>query len=97
KYQLALEKILRDGGKYKDLMALDPQDYGFPKASEEEKKEHVETAIIVYYGFVETALFRPSVREVAEELEAPYEVILKASRCLDPKEGEEDVYEANGL
>ena len=92
KYQLALEKILRDGGKYKDLLALDPEAYGHPRETEEERKKHVETAIILYYGFIETAVFRPSVREVAEELEAPYEVILKASKCMDAKKDTDEIY-----
>ena len=92
KYQLALEKILRDGGKYKDLLGLNPEAYGLPDEGEDERKTHVETAIVLYYGFIETAVFRPSVRDVAEELEAPYEVILKASKCMDAKKDTDEIY-----
>ena len=84
RYALALCKILNSGGDYKELIALDPKDFGLPEKwngmwKNTTKEKEISRAIRSHYGLEPFPLnTRLPLREVASRLEAPYSVVLGA-------------------
>ena len=84
KYSNALEKALRTGAKYNDLLNIKPQDYGLAKTWSETPASDQYTAILwainSAYLLYETLYLNelPSLRTIAEEIEAPYSVLMDA-------------------
>lgn len=83
KYSNALEKALRDGAKYNDLLKIKPLDYGLPKTWSgtlaPDQYGSILWAINTAYILYETPLYLtglPSLRAIAEEIEAPYSVLM---------------------
>lgn len=101
RYALALDKILREGGKYKDLLAINPQSFGLPEkwsypydvgrivnqekgwGANTSKEGMILKAISLCFNLNEWSHYRIPLRELADNLEAPYSVILEASRYYD--------------
>lgn len=86
RYGLAIEKRLRDGCKYKDLLVLKPEDFGLPsewKTASDDPKTNQEIMILrglyLHFNFGEISRGRVLVRDAAQALEAPYKIVLKAS------------------
>ena len=84
KYSRALEGALRAGAKYSDLQKIKPQDYGLPKTWSGTLASDQYTAILwaifgAYSLYESVYLIRyPSLRAIAEEIEAPYSVLMDA-------------------
>jgi hypothetical protein len=82
KYSRALEVALQSGAKYKDLLEIKPQDYGLPESWEDVTASNQYTAILeaiqleYLLGEVGGLILLPSLRAVANDLEAPYSVIM---------------------
>jgi hypothetical protein len=81
RYSRALEVALQNGAKYKDLLEIKPQAYGLPESWESSKsKTAILEAIGKEYllGEVGGLMMLPSLRAVANDLEAPYSVVIES-------------------
>ena len=77
RYTTILEGILELGGKYKDLLKVDPSSYYLPESSREEA---IRKVIANLYELNRGSMYKPDLRSVAEAIEAPYSVILKINK-----------------
>ena len=83
RYIRALDNCLNAGGKYKELQKIEPTDYYLPKSKKEKIKELAEKYIIATkYNLLEKEL-RPDLKDLAEELEAPYSLMLEIVNYKD--------------
>ena len=86
KYIRALENAIREGATYKDLLKIKPQDFNLPEKWEgslyRDQKSAIDWAINMEYSVDEPAglMMFPSLRLIAEDLEAPYSVIMDIYR-----------------
>ena len=86
KYIRALENAIREGATYKDLLKIKPQDFNLPESWEgslyQDQKSAIGWAINTEYNIDEPAglMMFPSLRLIAEDLEAPYSVIMDIYR-----------------
>lgn len=85
-YTCVLKKILNDGGKYKDLIAISPNDFGLPNEWETMFNTSITKKDIIYHvmylyidDFFMSHLERVTLQDIAKQIEAPYEEIKKAS------------------
>lgn len=85
-YSMALGKIIHNGGKYADLLTIDPKAFGLPDKwrtfySDINTKQDIIYQVLLLY--IEDSLFSQiepmSLLDVAIHLEAPYSEIIKAS------------------
>lgn len=83
KYFRALEKALQEGVKYKDLLQIKPQDFGLPKNFKRNSRVGSDqyNTILWAIGFefmIQPAslMFLPDLRSIAQEIEAPYSVLM---------------------
>jgi hypothetical protein len=79
RYQRLLESILVSGGKYKDLLEVSPTEFYLPEST---KEDTIAWTIGLYFGMGEPEYARLSVRAVADQIEAPYGVVLSAMRGI---------------
>lgn len=82
RYELALEEILKRGGSFAELMAVDPRTFNLPDQwdgmdKDTNKEKMIDKAIFFFFSMSEIASLRPRLRDIADELGAPYERILK--------------------
>lgn len=88
KYFRALEKALQEGTKYKDLLQIKPQDFGLPKTWSGCLGSDQYSSILWALGLTylvnerHSLLFLPSLRAVAEEIEAPYSVLMNSYNLI---------------
>jgi hypothetical protein len=81
-YSRALGKALQEGAKYRDLLQIQPQDYGLPQTWQgclaSDKYSSVLWAIAAEYSINQSTSLNhgPGLRAIAQELEAPYSVIM---------------------
>ena len=86
KYIRALENAIREGATYKELLKIKPQDFDLPEKWEgslyQDQKSAIGWAINMEYNIYEPAglMMFPSLRAIAEDLEAPYSVIMDIYR-----------------
>lgn len=86
KYIRALEDAVREGATYKDLLKIKPQDFDLPEKWEgslyHDQASAIGWAINMEYSIHEPAglMAFPSLRLIAEDLEAPYSVIMDVYR-----------------
>lgn len=87
RYYLTLNRILREGGKYEQLLAIAPTDFNLPDtwhgSSEGMTKDKMILKAIADYfrlGPDTDYVSRIGLRDIANQLESPYEIILKASQ-----------------
>ncbi len=82
KYFRALRKALQEGAKYKDLLQIKPQDFGLPKTWSGCDGSDQYSSILWAINFefliesVGLLFYYPSLRSIAEEIEAPYSVLM---------------------
>ena len=82
KYFRALEKLLREGAKYKDLLQIKPQDFGLPKTWSGYLSSDQYSSILCALSFEfmiyepSSLMFLPDLRSIAQEVEAPYSVLI---------------------
>ena len=91
KYFRALEKALQEGAKYKDLLQIKPQDFGLPKNFKRNSRvgsdqyNTILWALSFSYLINEPAslMLLPSLRSIAEEIKAPYSVLMDAYKLTN--------------
>ena len=81
KYFRALRKALQEGAKYKDLLQIKPKDFGLPKTwSGCDGDQYSSILWAINYEFliesVGLLFYYPGLRSIAEEIEAPYSVLM---------------------
>lgn len=82
KYFRALEKALNEGAKYKDLLQINPQDFGLPKTWSgclgSDQYSSILWALSFEFLINEPAslMLLPDLRSIAQEIEAPYSVLM---------------------
>lgn len=90
RYEIALRNLLEKGAKYKDLLLLTPSDFNLPETwetyEENDKEIMIKEAICLYFNLTEPLLLRLDLRSIAKLIEAPYEVILEASKIFSYKD-----------
>ena len=79
RYRNLLECMLKTGAKYKDLLSIEPGKFYLPK---EKQEEIIKMTLTLYYNLMEPSFFRPDLKTIAEEIEAPYGVLLEAANFL---------------
>lgn len=83
RYFSTIETMLEAGAKYKDILLIGPKDFNLPEqwsgTLAKNKEEVILWAISFVYLINETVglMLLPSLRAVAEEIEAPYSVIME--------------------
>jgi hypothetical protein len=100
RYGLTLDRILREEGKYAQLIALDPKDFHLPKVWHGVERNMTKTrvvrrAITHYFQLAEPGheMGRYALRDVANLIEAPYVEILKASHYYSDLKDEPEAKE----
>lgn len=92
KYERALQTAIENGAKYKELLKIDPKEFNLPETwgsfySRIANKENtILKCIADEFLLMESIVLHPSLRDIAEELEAPYSVILEAKNMVDYRE-----------
>jgi len=81
KYSRSFKKKLQEGAKYKDLLLIEPKDFNLPETWSgtlaKDKYSSMLCAISSEYLISEKSLMLlPNLRSIAEELEAPYSVLM---------------------
>ena len=86
KYIRALENAIREGATYKDLLKIKPQDFDLPEKWEgslyHDQESAIAWAINMEYNIDEPGrlMMFPSLRLIAEDLEAPYSFLMDIYR-----------------
>jgi hypothetical protein len=83
KYERAIETAIENGAKYKDLLKIDPKVFSLPETN---KEKAILKGIAMEFLLIENLVIHPDLRDIAEELEAPYSVILEAKNRVSFKE-----------
>ena len=82
KYFRALEKALQEGAKYKDLLQIKPQEFKLPKTWSGCLGSDQYSSILWALGFEfminepASLMLLPDLRSIAQEIEAPYSVLM---------------------
>lgn len=82
KYFRSLERTLQEGGKYKDLLQIDPQDFGLPESWSGHLGSDQYSSILWALSFEFLInepgglMMLPDLRSIAQEVEAPYSVLM---------------------
>ncbi len=82
KYFRSLERTLQEGGKYKDLLQIDPQDFGLPESWSGHLGSDQYSSILWALSFEflinepGRLMMLPDLRSIAQEVEAPYSVLM---------------------
>ena len=79
RYRRLLESILVCGGKYNDLLEVSPTEFFLPETY---KTEAIAWTIGLYFGMGASEYSMLSVRSVADQIDAPYAVVLSAMRGI---------------
>lgn len=88
RYSKALEDILQAGGKYKDLLQVKPAYFNLPEtwsgvlASDKESSILWAIEDVFRIGEPNTSV-RPDLKAIAQEIEAPYSVLLEAHKLCN--------------
>jgi hypothetical protein len=83
KYERAIETAIENGAKYKELLKIDPKEFSLPETN---KEKAILKSIAMEFLLMENLVIHPDLRDIAEELEAPYSVILEAKNRVSFKE-----------
>ena len=87
-YYNSLKTALENGAKYKDLLKIDPKEFGLPETwgsfynRPANKENSILQAIADEFLLIENVLTHPDLRDIAEELEAPYSIIMEAKNMV---------------
>ena len=81
KYYKALQSAIQEGAKYKDLLEINPLNFGLPESWKEEIAPDQYNSILYTIDeefFIENILLalQPDPRSIAKDLDAPYSVIM---------------------
>lgn len=83
RYRVLLENLLMAGATYNELLAVKPSQLNLPETwsiggQERNQAKTIAFNIMLIFNLNELLFFRPSLRHIAEELQAPYTVIMQA-------------------
>ncbi len=73
RYRNLLEAMLKTGAMYKDLLSIEPSQFHLPA---EKQSEVIRMTLALYFNLIEAPFFRPDLKTIAEEIEAPYSVLM---------------------
>lgn len=76
RYYEALYNLLKNGGKYSDLLAIKPSSFYLP---ENLREETIKKTLCIYYSLWGEISSRPDIKTVADQIDAPYSVVLSAT------------------
>lgn len=79
RYRSALYFAIEEGRKYSDLLTIKPEAFGLP-CDDKKHLESIREIIGRRFGLNEPSYNRPSLRDIASALEAPYGEIILASQ-----------------
>lgn len=103
KYFRALEKALQEGAKYKDLLQIKPQNFGLPKTWSgclgSDQYSSILWALSFSYLINEPAslMLLPDLRSVAQEIEAPYSVLMDAYSLTNKSFNAKDIIKSRRI
>lgn len=89
RYFTTIEDMLEAGAKYKDILLLNPKDFNLPNQWSGTLAENKEEVILWAIGFTFLInepgglMMLPSLRTVAEEIEAPYSVLMDCFKLFN--------------
>jgi hypothetical protein len=89
RYERALKTAINEGAKYNELLKIDPKDFNLPETwgsfynRPANKENSILQAIADEFYLIESLVMHPDLRDIAEELEAPYSVILEAKNMVN--------------
>ena len=89
RYFTTLEDILEAGAKYKDILLLNPKDFNLPDQWSGTLAKNKEEVILWAIGFTYlinepgSLMMLPSLRTVAEEIGAPYSVLMDCFKLFN--------------
>jgi hypothetical protein len=89
RYERALKTAINEGAKYNELLKIDPKDFNLPETwgsfynRPANKENSILQAIADEFLLMETIIIHPDLRDIAEELEAPYSIIMEAKNMVD--------------
>lgn len=89
RYFTTIEDMLEAGAKYKDILLLSPKDFNLPDQWSGTLAKNKEEIILWAIGFTYqvnepgSLMMLPSLRTVAEEIEAPYSVLMDCYRLFN--------------
>ena len=106
RYFTTIEDMLDAGAKYKDILLLSPKDFNLPDQWSGTLAKNKEEVILWAIGFTyqinepSSLMMLPSLRTVAEEIEAPYSILMDCYKLFhgdkDKKEEVKDKIKAIG-
>jgi hypothetical protein len=81
RYEAFLEALLKGEGTYNDLLLVKPRQFGLPDTWTVRGREYNQTKVIYYaiayvFNMSESFFIRPTLRDIAQEIQAPYSVIM---------------------
>lgn len=97
RYKTYLYYLLTTGAKYKDILLIEPKDFNLPEQWSGILATNKEEVILWAIGFTylinETGglMMLPSLRAVANEIEAPYSVLMKCYKIFNGGSKREDL------
>jgi hypothetical protein len=89
RYFTTLEDMLEAGAKYKDILLLSPKDFNLPDQWSGTLAKNKEEVILWAIGFTYlinepgSLMMLPSLRAIAEEIEAPYSVLMDCYKLFN--------------
>jgi len=89
KYERAIKTAIDEGAKYKELLKIDPKEFSLPESwgsfynRPANKENTILKAIADEFMLMESIVIHPDLRDIAEELEAPYSIIMEAKNMVD--------------
>lgn len=90
RYYTALTLAIENGAKYKDLLLMEPKDYNLPETWKKEKNQYIAilwAIALSSYLVLEPnfSILMPDLRTIANDLEAPYSVLMDARNVTNIK------------
>ena len=89
KYERVIKTAIDEGAKYKELLKIDPKEFSLPEtwgsfySSPANKENTILKCIADEFLLMESIVIHPDLRDIAEELEAPYSIIMEAKNMVD--------------
>ena len=85
RYSKALEDILQAGGKYSELLQIKPSYFNLPETWSGNKNQYfsILRAISFVFNIGENSSIRPDLKTIAQEIEAPYSVLMDAHKIYN--------------
>lgn len=88
KYWYVLASAINNGAKYKDLLKIKPQQFGLPSkwslCTSSDQYTTILWVMAVEFNIIEKSInLYPDLRSIAQEMEAPYSVLMDAYKLIE--------------